>query len=284
VTTLDSRTRAGLPDSAFAYIDSKGRRRLPVNDASHVRNALARFEQTAFEDDGARERARERLLRAAKRFGIVPLGFFDGQLRKERFQAELAARGTEVRHLPRGTVTFLFTDIEGSTRLVQRLGNAYAGVLRGVRAIIRSGVRRAGGCEVDARADEFFAAFAEADRAVAAALAIQRRLHKRTWPGVAAVRVRIGIHTGRPKLTETGYIGVDVNTAARVCSATNGGQILLSAAARDALIAPVTGVELRRLGAYTLAGLEAPAELFQAHAPDLPADFPEPRSATPVGG
>src|SRR5260370_42249712 len=80
---LSAGARSRLPDSAFAYIDSHGVRRLPINDAVHVRNALARFEQVGFEDDAARVRARDRVLRAAKKFGIVPLGFFDGQLRKE---------------------------------------------------------------------------------------------------------------------------------------------------------------------------------------------------------
>ncbi|TMB94674.1 MAG: hypothetical protein E6J38_07340, partial [Chloroflexi bacterium] len=80
---LSASARSRLPDSAFAYIDSQGVRRLPINDAVHVRNALARFEQVTFESDVARERARERVLRAAKKHGIVPLGFFDGQLRKE---------------------------------------------------------------------------------------------------------------------------------------------------------------------------------------------------------
>jgi len=121
VPTLSATARARLPNSSFAYIDSQGRRRLPINDISHVRNALARFDQVDFEDDAARERARERLLRAAKKHGIVPLGFFDGQLRK--------ARGANVRSLPRGTVTFLLTDIEGSTRLLERLGDDYTGLL-----------------------------------------------------------------------------------------------------------------------------------------------------------
>src|SRR6266480_6787397 len=120
--SLSAVARNKLPASAFAYIDAQGRRRLPIHDASHVRNALSRFDQTAFEDDVARERARQRLLRAAKKYGIVPLGFFDGQLRK--------ARGANVRSLPRGTVTFLLTDIEGSTRLLERLGDEYAGLLR----------------------------------------------------------------------------------------------------------------------------------------------------------
>ena len=128
--SLSATDRARLPDSSFAYVDSQGRRRLPINDISHVRNALARFDQVDFEDDAARERARERLLRAAKKFGIVPLGFFDGQLRK--------ARGANVRSLPRGTVTFLLTDIEGSTRLLERLGDDYTGLLRDVRTTIRT--------------------------------------------------------------------------------------------------------------------------------------------------
>ena len=102
---LGATARAHLPDTAFAYIDSRGQRRLPIHDASHVRNALARFEQVAFEDDAARERARQRLLRAAKKYGIVPLGFFDGQLRKERQQTEIKARARDIASLPRGTVT-----------------------------------------------------------------------------------------------------------------------------------------------------------------------------------
>ena len=170
--TLSATARARLPDSAFAYIDSQGRRRLPINDVSHVRNALARFDQVDFEDDAARERARERLLRAAKKHGIVPLGFFDGQLRK--------ARGANVRSLPRGTLTFLLTDIEGSTRLLERLGDGYAGLLRDVRTIIRTSVRSASGHEVDARADEFFAVFRRPAHALDAALAIQRALREKS--------------------------------------------------------------------------------------------------------
>src|SRR5215207_8078179 len=98
---LGAKERAQLPDSAFAYIDGRGRRRLPINDAAHVRNALARFNQVAFEDEAARDRARTRLLRAAKRFGIVPVGFIAGQLESER---ELGRRA-EPRHLPSGFVT-----------------------------------------------------------------------------------------------------------------------------------------------------------------------------------
>jgi hypothetical protein len=102
---LSAKERAQLPDSAFAYIDSSGRRRLPINDAAHVRNALARFDQVAFEDDSARDRARLRLLKAAKKHGIMPIGFVSAQLEPQR-------------KLPTGDVTFLLTDIEGSTELL----------------------------------------------------------------------------------------------------------------------------------------------------------------------
>src|SRR6187200_3699722 len=105
---LSARERANLPDRAFAYIDSDGRRRLPIKDEAHVRNALARFGRVAFEDDAARDRARQRLLNAAKRFGIMPVGFIDREI-----------RGKSSIVLPTGAVTFLLTDIEGSTALLQ---------------------------------------------------------------------------------------------------------------------------------------------------------------------
>jgi len=280
VAVLDSQTRARLPDSSFAYVDSRGQRRLPINDAAHVRNALARFEQTSFEDSAARERARQRLLRAAKKYNIVPLGFFDGQLRKERQQGEIQARATSVAMLPKGTVSFLFTDIEGSTRLTQRLGDRYAALLRDIRTLIRKAVSDAEGHEVDARADEFFGVFREPMRALDAALAIQRALRKRSSGKKLEVRVRIGIHTGRPTLTETGYVGIAVHTAARVCQAGHGGQILLSAVARDCVAETLAeGVALRGLGLFPLAGIPKPEALFQVEAADLVATFPPPRVA-----
>ncbi len=272
---LDSTARARLPDSSFAYIDSQGRRRLPINDISHVRNALARFDQVDFEDDAARERARERLLRAAKKHGIVPLGFFDGQLRK--------AQGANVRSLPRGTVTFLLTDIEGSTRLLERLGDEYAGLLRDVRTAIRTTVRAASGHEVDARADEFFAVFRRPAHALKAALAIQRALREKTWPQKSDVRVRIGMHTGRPTLTDTGYVGIAVHIAARVCWASHGGQILLSSAARESFAERLPeGVAFRSLGRFSLHGVAEPEQLFQVDAADMRAKFPRPRTIGPM--
>lgn len=272
---LSATARARLPDSAFAYIDSQGRRRLPINDISHVRNALARFDQVDFEDDAARERARERLLRAAKKHGIVPLGFFDGQLRK--------ARGANVRSLPRGTVTFLLTDIEGSTKLLERLGDDYTGLLRDVRTMIRASVRAATGYEVDARADEFFAVFRRSTHALDAALAIQRALRDKTWPQKAEVRVRIGMHTGRPTLTETGYVGIAVHIAARVCWASHGGQILLSSAAHASFAERLAeGIAFRSLGRYSLHGVAEPEALWQVDAAGLGAKFPRPRTLGPV--
>jgi class 3 adenylate cyclase len=275
VPTLSATARARLPDSSFAYIDSQGRRRLPINDISHVRNALARFDQVDFEDDAARERARERLLRAAKKHGIVPLGFFDGQLRK--------ASGANVRSLPRGTVTFLLTDIEGSTRLLEHLGDDYAGLLRDVRTTIRTTVRASSGYEVDARADEFFAVFRRSTHALEAALEIQRALRDKTWPQKADVRVRIGMHTGRPTLTDTGYVGIAVHIAARVCWASHGGQILLSSAARQAFTERLAeGVSFRSLGRFSLHGVAEPEALFQVDAADLRAKFPRPRTIGPM--
>lgn len=277
---LDTTTRARLPDRAFAYVDSAGRRRLPIHDASHVRNALARFEQVKFESAEARETARQRLIRAAKKHGIVPLGFFQGQLRKEKQLGEIEARATEVAHLPRGTVTFLLSDIEGSTALLRELEDGYASVLRAVRSIIRRSVRKARGHEVDARADEFFAVFEEASPAMQAALAIQRSIGERTWPRGAPVRLRIGLHRGRPTLTETGYVGIAVHTAARICWAGHGGQIVVSSAARDAMDSDTDeGVGFRRLGRYALPGLAEREVLFQLTAPGLEADFPRPRKA-----
>ena len=220
-----------------------------------------------FEDEEARDRARTRLLRAAKKYGIVPIGFIAGQLRAQ----------SEARNLPVGLVTFLLTDIEGSTRLVQLLGDGYAGFLADARRLLRTAVVDAGGREVDARADEFFAVFAEAPPALAAALSIQRKFLSRSWPDGHQVRFRIGLHAGRPTLTDTGYVGIDVHTAVRVCSAGHGGQIVLGRG-QDALAgSEPAGVGFGDLGLHQLQGLPKPIALFQAEVEDLPSEFPPPR-------
>jgi class 3 adenylate cyclase len=261
---LDARTRAQLPDSAFAYIDSHGKRRLPIHDAAHVRNALARFNQCHFDDDDARDRARIRLLRAAQKHGVVPIGFLRAQLRPQL-------------RLPKGHVTFLLTDVEGSTRLLGELGDGYAGLINDLRRVLRAEITRAGGHEVDSRADEHFAVFEDAAAALRAALAVQRALP-------ADVRVRVAVHSGRPTLTETGYVGLAVHAAARYCYAAHGGQIVVSHAARAAIGDGLpAGVSLRRLGAFRFEGFRDPEVLFQVEAAGLGATFPPLRAGTPAG-
>jgi class 3 adenylate cyclase len=389
MSQLSSGKRARLPKSAFAYVDSKGRRRLPIHDKSHVRNALARFDQVAFEDEAAREQARKRLLAAARKYRIVPVGFMTGQLRSqmsaatagrlvselgrirtpaefeqrlrvalrdptlsvlhwsdssgayldgagqpaalpadaegravtllerrghpmtalvhdravldnpdlvktvaaavrlavenERLRGQVEARASEVRTLPTGSVTFLLTDIEGSTVLLRRLGDRYAAVLAEVRAIIRGALHQLGGREVDARGDEFFAVFDRAPAALEASLLVGRSLGGRAWPLRAHVKVRAGIHTGRPTLTDAGYVGLAVHTVARICAAAHGGQIILSAAARNAMGQSLpAGVRCRSLGSHRLRGLREPVDLFQVSSEGVARRFPPLR--TGAGG
>lgn len=354
-----------------------------------MRNALARFNQTTFDDEASRDRARTRLLKAAKKYGIVPVGFMTGQLRtqsehaaagkavvelgglgtpqqmEERLRtllgdptllmlywsestrsyldnggnavalpahgsdraatlldsrgrpmaalvhrrailndtglmrnltaavklaienqwmhAEIRASVKDVRTLPSGFVTFLFSDIEDSTGLVRKLGEGYEALLEDIRRVLRSAIRTAGGREVETRADEMTAVFEQAPAALDAALAMQRGIAARNWPNGVAVRVRIGLHAGRTTLTDTGYIGLAVHTAARICFAAHGGQILLSQATREAIIeAEPTGIGFRRLGLYELHGLPDPEQLFQVEVPDLASEFPPPRTLTAI--
>jgi class 3 adenylate cyclase len=267
---LSAQERRQLPDSAFAYVDSHGRRRLPINDAAHVRNALARFGQVAFEDEAARDRARDRLLRAAQKHRIMPIGFISAQLRAKR-------------KLPSGHVTFLLTDLEGSTDLLVRLGDQYASLIAAVRRAVRAAVREAGGHEVDARGDDLFAVFEHAPASVDAALAIQRAMGDGGWPGDAEVRLRIGLHRGRPALTDTGYVGLSVHAAARICFAAHGGQVVMSSAVRAAVLESLPdGVSLKDLGAWRFQGLPEPVDIFQLDAPGRRAAFPPLRSAVPA--
>jgi class 3 adenylate cyclase len=382
VAKLDSTKRARLPATAFAYVDARGRRRLPIHDEAHVRNALARFSQVAFEDDAAREHARTRLLNAAKKFKIVPVGFITGQLQSERRDAtagrvvielgrtgapgeleqrlrrvlrdptlavlhwsdasgayldaagkpvplpaegegrsvtylerqgrpmtalvhdpkvlgdpklaetvlaavrfaieqerglgQIQATSIDAAKLPTGFVTLLMSDIEGSTGLLRRLGDGYAPLLHDVRGILRAAVSRGDGREIDARADELFAVFEQAGAAIEAAVAIQRGIGERDWPADLDVRVRVGIHSGRPTLTEVGYIGLAVNTTARVCATAHGGQIVASGEARAAAGTP-SEIRFRSLGRHRLAGLPEAIALFQVQAKGLRASFPPPR-------
>jgi class 3 adenylate cyclase len=269
---LGAAERARLPDSAFAYIDGRGHRRLPIHDADHVRNALARFNQVAFEDDAARDRARKRLLNAARKFKIVPVGFITNELQSER---DLGRRADAPVGLPSGFVTMLLTDVEGSTALVHRLGDGYGDLLERLRALLRDAALGAGGHVVEARADEFFAVFEQPAAALAMALSVQRELRTRASAGDEEVRVRIGIHSGYPTRARSNYIGMAVHTAARVCDAAHGGQIVVSGDFRTAIgVALPNGVRLRRLGAYQLRGLPDEIEMLQVVADDLARRFP----------
>jgi class 3 adenylate cyclase len=275
---LSPKKRARLPDRAFAYIDSRGRRRLPIHDKAHVKNALARFGRVAFETEAAREQARRRLLNAAKKFRIVPVGFITGQLSTERQQAVEKERRRDVEALPRGVVTLLMTDIESSTALLRSLGDRYGALLDDVRSILRAAAARVSGHEIDARADEFFAVFERPAAALEAGVSIQRALAKHAWPEGLEVRVRMGLHSGRPTLTDAGYIGLAVHTTARVCAAAHGGQIVVSAATRASVgTSPPAGVRFRSLGRHRLPGLPEPEALFQVQAPGLRTSFPSPR-------
>ena len=182
------------------------------------------------------------------------------------------------------------TDIEASTALLRRLGDRYGDLLNDVRGILRAAVPRASGREIDARADEFFAVFERAAAAIEAAVAIQRALGHRAWPDDLDVRVRVGIHSGRPTLTDVGYIGLAVHTTARVCSAAHGGQIVVSGETRAAVgeSAP-TGIRFRSLGRHRLPGLPDAETLFQVQAKGLLSSFPSPRigrrsAAAPLPG
>ena len=385
MSRLDAKKRARLRESAFAYVDSHGRRRLPIHDEAHVRNALARFNQVVFESEAARERARKRLLTAAKKYGILPIGFITGQLQserrhatagrlvielgrngapgdleqrlrgvlrdptltvlywsnaagayldgggkpvplptkkdkrvvtylerhgrpmtalvhdpaalddpdltetvlaavrfvveKDRLHGQVQATSTAAAALPTGFVTLLMTDIEASTALLHRLGDRYGALLNDVRGILRTALLRAGGREIDARADEFFAVFERAAAAIEAAVAIQRELDSRAWGDGLKVQVRVGIHSGRPTLTDAGYIGLAVHTTARLCSAAHGGQIVVSAATRAAVGASApTGIRFRSLGRHRLPGLPDVEMLFQVQAQGLRVTFPRPRT------
>ena len=153
--------------------------------------------------------------------------------------------------LPTGTVTLLFTDMEGSTHLLQRLGEHYARVLADCRHLLRQMFVQYNGHEVDTQGDAFFVAFARATDAVAAAAAIQRVLAGHAWPEGISVRVRIGLHTGEPRLTADGYIGMDVHHASRIMSAGHGGQILLSPTTRQLVEQHLSaGTSLQDLGEH----------------------------------
>jgi predicted ATPase/class 3 adenylate cyclase len=184
--------------------------------------------------------------------------------------------------LPSGTVTFLFSDVEGSTRLLTRLRGRYAEVLAEHQRLLRASFDEHDGREVHTEGDAFFVAFGRASDAIAAAVSAQRALESRRWPEGAEVRVRMGVHTGEAEVRLDDYVGLDVHRAARICAAGHGGQVLISSSTRELVADELPAdLALRDLGEHRLKDLDRPEHLFQLVVGDLPADFPPLASLSP---
>ena len=170
-----------------------------------------------------------------------------------------------------GTVSLLFTDIEGSTALLFRLGPAYVDALDAHRKALRSAWTAHGGTELGTEGDSFFVVFPSALAAAVAAVQAQRALAAYPWPAGESIRVRMGIHTGSPDVHEDGYVGIDVHRAARIAHAAHGGQVLVSSATAELVVGSLPGdVRLADLGSHTLKDLPRPEHLFQLQAAGLP--------------
>lgn len=178
-------------------------------------------------------------------------------------------------NLSSGTVTILFTDIEGSTRLLQQLGEKYTTLLADHDRLLREAWEAHHGIVVSTQGDSFFVAFQRAVDAIHAAVQSQRILSSHSWPEGVRVRVRMGLHTGEPQIHESGYTGIDVHRAARISAAAHGGQVLLSQATFDLVESELPeGVALRDLGEHHLKDLRQPKHLYQLVIADLPSEFP----------
>jgi class 3 adenylate cyclase len=203
-------------------------------------------------------------------------------LENNRLANSLQAQAADAHLLPGGRMTLLFSDIEGSTELLDALGERYVDILREVRQVQRQAVREAGGVEVDSRGDEFFAVVPEAAAAVRAAVSVQQRLASHPWPRGGRVRIRIGLHTGTPERTPEGYVGMDVHVAARVMATGHGGQVIVSGDARASIEGGIDGLEFVELGVYRLKGVPDAVRLFQVSQAGSTADFPPIRAEMAV--
>jgi len=184
----------------------------------------------------------------------------------------------------RGGLTFVFTDIEGSTRLVRDLQSSYGLVLRIHRRILETCFTDQGGKEMGTEGDALFFVFPAPARAVAAAIAAQRWVELYDWPEGMRLRVRMGIHQGPVTVSGGEYVGLTVHEVSRLCSAAHGGQILCSGAVAESLGTTPGDAVLRDLGAYQLRGIPEARSVYQVSAPDLEDDFPPPREAVRDGG
>jgi class 3 adenylate cyclase len=172
--------------------------------------------------------------------------------------------------LPDGTVTLLFSDIEGSTALLKRLGDGWPDVLHRQRLLLREAIAAGDGVVVDCQGDAMFAAFRSAPAGVAAAAAAQRGHAQEQWPDGTRVRVRMALHTGEPHLTaDGGYTGIDVVRAARLCAAGHGGQVLMTDTTRS-----ISRAETIDLGSASLPDMDGPERVYQLVVPGLQAEFP----------
>jgi class 3 adenylate cyclase len=180
-----------------------------------------------------------------------------------------------MRELPTGTVTMLFSDIEGSTMLLNRLGTRYGEALSAQRAVLRAAIRDWRGHELGTEGDSFFVAFESAADAVTCCVAAQRELGGHAWPGGVAVRVRMGLHSGEPSRHEDGYIGMDVHRAARLAATAHGGQVVMSSVTWELAHTGVPAeLSVRDLGFHRLKDIDGPEHIYQLAGPGLPEQFP----------
>jgi DNA-binding NarL/FixJ family response regulator/class 3 adenylate cyclase len=180
--------------------------------------------------------------------------------------------------LPTGTVTFLFSDVEGSTELLRTLRDGYADVMSDHERLLRSAFEGAGGHEINTQGDSFFVAFRKPKDAVGAALEAQRAIGSHEWPEGAEMRVRIGIHTGEATVAGDRYVGLGVHRAARICAAAHGGQVLISQTTQALLEEDeelLGQLDFGDLGPRSLKNFDRPVRIYQLLAPDLPAEFPD---------
>jgi WD40 repeat protein/class 3 adenylate cyclase len=223
-----------------------------------------------------------------EQFGLEPSAetraLYDGLLKGTHAPVRSAGVQTS------GTVTFLFTDIEESTNLLDKLGNQYATVLADHHAILRAAIKKWNGHEVDTQGDAFFVTFARAMDAIQCAAEAQRALDSHPWMHGKPLRVRMGLHTGEPLIASTGYVGMDVHRAARIGDAAHGGQVLLSQTTRGLVVNDLPkDLSIRDLGEHRLKDLKFPTPIYQLIVPGLSPDFPPIRtkftgSEAPIAG
>src|ERR1035441_4738608 len=266
------RDDAGLTQEELA--EASGLSPRSVSDLERGINRTARKETARLLADALGLSGPQRALFEAAARGRMPAAGTGGTAATWTLPRDIASF-TRVRGLPVGTVTMLFSDIEGSTVLLSRLGHLYGEALSAQRAVLRAAISDHRGLEMRAEGDNFFVVFASAVDAVACCAAAQRALAGYDWPGGAAVRVRMGLHSGEPSRHDDDYIGMDVHRAARIAATAHGGQVLMSHVtwqlAQSGLLAELS---VRDLGFHRLKDIEEPERIFQLVGPGLAERFP----------